>query len=119
VADGQFKLNFHRQVAASGFATVSISSGAPKPLNFTFPPAKPAGFEIWGLRMTRASVQAMADLPQLDLIETGFAADGRRLTHQEKLSTEGLVASLASLLTTCPPPKDVVQQTIPQDRAAK
>jgi hypothetical protein len=63
----------------------------------------------------------MADLPQLDLIETGFAADGRRLAHQEKLSTEGLAASLASMLTTCPPPKDVLpaQQTMPQDRAAK
>jgi hypothetical protein len=120
--NGQFELHFHRQVAAApGFGMVSISSGGPKPLNFTFPPAKPAGFEIWRLRTTRASVRAMADLPQLDLMETGFAADGRRLTHPEKLSTEGLAASLASLLTTCPPPKDVVpmQQTMPQDRAAK
>jgi hypothetical protein len=120
--NGQLELHFHRQVAAApGFGTVSISSGGPKPLHFTFPPAKPAGFEIWGLRVTRASVQAMADLPQLDLIETGFAVDGRRLTHPEKLSTEGLAASLATLLTTCPPPKAVVpmQQTMPQDRAAK
>jgi hypothetical protein len=102
-------------------ASVSISSGGPKPLYFTYPPAKPPGFEIWGLRMTKASVQAMADLPQLDLTETGFAPDGRRLAHPEILSTEGLAASLASLLATCPPQKDVApaQQAMPQDRAAK
>jgi hypothetical protein len=120
--NGQFELDFHRQVAAvSELATVSISSGGPVPLYFTYPPAKLAGFEIWGLRMTRATVQAMADLPELDLLETGAAADSRRLTHPEKLSTEGLVASLASLLSTCPPPKGVapMQQAMPQDRAAK
>jgi hypothetical protein len=118
----QFQLDFQRQVAASSaFATVSISSGGPKPLVFAYPPAKPAGFEIWGQRMTRASVQSLADLPQIDLTETSLAPDGRRLAHPEKLSTEGLAASLTSLLAICPSPKDMapVQQALPQERAAK
>jgi len=119
--NGQLELDFQRQVAAvPGLASVSISSSGPKPLYFIYPPAKPPGFEIWGLRVTRASVQAMADLPQLDLTEAGFAPDGRRLAHSEKLSTEGLAASLASLLATCPAPKDPpLQQVMPQNSAAK
>ena len=57
--------------------------------------------------MTRAAVQSMADLPQIDLTETGSAADGRRLAHPEKLSTEGLAAGLVNLLATCPPQKEL------------
>ena len=50
-----------------------------------------------------------------------YAPDGRRLTRPEKLSTEGLPASLASLLATCPAPKETVplQQATPQNSAAK
>jgi len=117
---GQFQLDFQRQVAAApGLASVSISSGGPKPLYFTYPPARPPGFEIWGLRMTRASVQSMADLPQIDLTATGFAADGRRLGHPEKLSAEVLAAGLVSLLATCPPQKELAPLQQSQDRAAK
>jgi hypothetical protein len=118
----QFQLDFQRQVSASPtFAAISISSGGAKPLAFAFPPAKPAGYEVWGLRMPKSSAQAIADLPQIDLIETANAPDGRRLAHPEKLSTEGLPASLASLLATCPPPKETAppQQAMPQNSAAK
>jgi hypothetical protein len=60
-------------------------------------------------------------LLQIDLTETGIAPDGRRLAHSERLSTEGLAASLTSLLAICPPPKDTaaVQQALPQNRASK
>jgi hypothetical protein len=60
-------------------------------------------------------------LPQIDLIETANAPDGRRLAHPEKLSTEGLPASLASLLAICPAQKETapLQQTLPQNSAAK
>jgi hypothetical protein len=119
---GQLQLDFQRQVAASAaFATVSISNGGPRPLVFVYPPAKPPGFEVWGQRMSRASIQSLADLPQIDLTETSLAPDGRRLTHPEKLSTEGLADALGSLLATCPAQKDMapVQQALPQERAAK
>jgi hypothetical protein len=123
----QFQLDFQRQIAAAPtFAAISISSGSARPLSFAYPPAKPAGYEVWGLRIPKSSAQAIADLAQIDLTETGIAPDGRRLAQAEKLSTEGLTASLASLLATCPAPKDLaqkdmtpLQQPIPQDRAAK
>ncbi|HEV7602759.1 MAG TPA: hypothetical protein VGO49_21210 [Bradyrhizobium sp.] len=60
---------------------------------------------------------AQADLPQIDLTETASAPDGRRLAHPEKLSTEGLPASPASLLATCPPPREATP--LPQNSAAK
>jgi hypothetical protein len=136
----QFQLDFQRQVSAPPLlAAISISGGGEKPYAFAFPPAKPAGYEVWGLRMPRSSVQAIADLPQIDLTETSMGPDGRRLAHPEKLSTEGLSASLAGLLAICPPPKEApskdapqkdlsqkvlappqyLQQTMPQNRAAK
>jgi hypothetical protein len=130
----QFQLDFQRQVTTSPpFAAVSISSGAAKPFTFVFPPSKPAGYEVWGLRMPKSSAQAIADLPQIDLTETANALDGRRLAHGEKLSTEGLAASLASLQGICALPKDAsqkdlpaknaplqyLQETMPQNRAAK
>jgi hypothetical protein len=118
----QFQLDFQRQVSVTpSFATISMSSGGAKPLVFAFPPAKPAGYEVWGLRMPKSSAQAIADLPQIDLIETANALDGRRLAQAEKLSTQGLPASLASLLATCPPPRETVPvpQAMPQNSAAK
>jgi hypothetical protein len=130
----QFQLDFQRQVTTSPpFAAISISSGAAKPFAFVFPPSKPAGYEVWGLRMPKSSAQAIADLPQIDLTETANALDGRRLAHGEKLSTEGLAVSLASLQGICTLPKDpsqknlsqmnaplqYLQETMPQNRAAK
>jgi hypothetical protein len=118
----QFQLDFQRQVSASPtFAAISISSGGAKPLVFVFLPARPAGYEVWGLRMPKSSAQAIAELPEIDLIETANAPDGRRLAHPEKLSTEGLPGSPASLQATCPPPKQTagVPQVAPQNSAAK
>ena len=119
---GQFELDFQRQIAgAPTFATVSISNGGPKPLYFALPPVKPQGFEVWGLRMTRVSLQSLAGLPQFDFTETALAADGHRLAHPEKFSTEGLAGALDSLLATCPAQKDMapLQASGPRDSAAK
>jgi hypothetical protein len=119
----QFQLDFQRQVTASPtLAAISISSGAAKPFAFVFPPAKPAGYEVWGLRMPKSSAQAIADSAQIDLTETAIAPDGRRLAHGEKLSTEGLVASLANLQGICTlakdPSKDALQKDVlPKDLA--
>jgi hypothetical protein len=77
---GQFELDFQRQIAsAPTFATVSISNGGAKPLYFALPPVKPQGFEVWGLRMTRVSLQSLAGLPQFDFTETTLAPDGQRV----------------------------------------
>jgi hypothetical protein len=107
----QFELDFQRPAqATSTFATVAISTGGPKPLYFSFPPAKPAGFEVWGLRINRASLQSIAGLPQFDFTETSLSTDGRRLAHPQKFSAEGLSGALASLVSTCPQRKDVALQ---------
>ena len=111
----QFELDFQRPAAAStNLGSVSISNGGPKPLYFVFPPARLSGFEVWGLRMSRGLIQSLADLPQFDFAETSFASDGRRLSHPAKFSTEGLTAALASLIATCPPPKNMVQRDLLQ-----
>jgi hypothetical protein len=118
----QFQLDFQRQVSVSPIlAAISMSSGGAKPLAFVFPPARPAGYEVWGLRMPKSSAQAIAELLEIDLIETANAPDGHRLAHPEKLSTEGLPGSLASLQATCPSPKETaaIPQVAPQNSAAK
>ena len=89
---------------------------------FTFRPhrSKPPGFDLWGLRMTSASLQSLTALPQFDFTETSQAPDGRRLAHSVKFSSEGLAGALDSLLATCPPPKSAPLQTIgSRDSAAK
>jgi hypothetical protein len=117
----RLELDFQRPAGlASTFDTVSISSDGPKQY-FAFPPSRPPGFEIWGLRMDRRSVQSLADAPEFDFTETSLASDGRRLVHPEKFSAEGLARALASLLATCPAPKDVasVRTNGLRDSAAK
>jgi hypothetical protein len=115
----QFQLDFQREASVSvAVATIAMSSGDAKPFIFAYPPAKPAGYEVWGLRMPKSSVQAIAGLPEIDLTETANALDGRRVSHREKLSTEGLTASLATLQGTCPLPndpssKDVLPKDVP------
>ena len=118
----QFELDFQRPATVStSFATISISNGSPKPLRFAFPPAKPPGFEIWGLRMNGASVQSLAGLHTFDFTETTLAPDGRWLAHAGKFSNEGLTGALADLLATCPPQKGsaTLQTGKPRDSAAK
>jgi hypothetical protein len=114
---GQFQLEFHRPAVSTTttavLPVVSISSGAAKPFIFAFPPAKAAGSEVWGLRLARSSIQTMAGLTELDLAETANALDGRRSSHLEKLSGEGLAQSLDHLVAVCPAPK--AQATFRQD----
>jgi hypothetical protein len=102
----QFELDFQRPAVTNAlFPTVSISNGGPKPFYLSHAPSKPPGSDLWGLRMTKASVQALAELPQFDFTETSQATDGHRLAHSVKFSGEGLSRGLDSLLATCSAPK--------------
>ena len=102
----RFELDFQRPATSLSISsTLSISSRGSASLNFKSPPLKTGGFEIWGLRMTGASVQALAGEPQFDFTETSQAPDGRRRTHTAKFSSEGLAGALDRLLATCPPAK--------------
>jgi hypothetical protein len=109
----QFELNFQRPALAAGatMATVAISGVGPTPQNFNSPPARLQGFEIWALRVTPASVQGLAAMPQFEFTESAQAADGRRVARAAKLSTEGLSNALTTLAATCPPKNMVLRQT--------
>jgi hypothetical protein len=84
-------------------------------------PSKPPGFELWALRITRASLQSLADRSQFDLTEAAPGADGHRLEHVAKISSEGLAGALDSLLATCPPPRNMapLQSIGARDSVAK
>jgi hypothetical protein len=102
----QFELDFRRPAATwSVFPTVAISNGGSAALNFKLAPLKTSGFEIWGLRMNRDSLQALAREPQFDFTETSQAADGRRRAQTSVFSSEGLAGALDRLVATCPPAK--------------
>jgi hypothetical protein len=102
----RFELDFQRPLPANAvFATASLSYGGDRPLGFAYPPRRGAGVEQWGMRLNKASLQPLLDLPQADFTETSLAPDGRRLPHKEKLSSDGLARSLDALLGTCPAAK--------------
>lgn len=106
VSTDQFELDFQRPAATStAFPTVLISNGGATSLYFKSPPLKVQGFEIWGVRLNRASLQSLADVPQFDFTETSQTPDGHRLAHSATFSSEGLAGAVESLLATCPPAK--------------
>jgi hypothetical protein len=119
----QFELDFQRPALAFGsmLPTVAISGIGPTQQHFNWPPAKVQGYEIWALRVTRASVQGLAAVPQFEFTESVQAADGKRVARSAKFSTEGLAGALTTLAATCPPPKNLVlrQAVGTQESAAK
>ena len=118
----QFELNFQRPaVTSSILPTVSISNGGSILQHFRLPPGKTPGFEVWALRMTRASLQALANEPQFEVTETSQAQDGRRRARKAKFSSEGLTGALDRLLASCPPAKPTapLQAVGSRDSAAK
>lgn len=119
----QFELDFQRPAPAFGstLPTVAISGVGPTPQHFNWPPAKVQGYEIWALRVTRASVQGLAAASQFEFTESVQAADGKRVARSAKFSTEGLAGALTTLAESCPPPKNLVlrQAVGTQESAAK
>jgi hypothetical protein len=115
----RFELDFQRPAqAVSNLNPVSILLNA-KPLYFTYPPARASGFEVWGVRMTRASVQSLRDQPQFEFTETVVASGGQRVPQIARLSSEGWAVALDHLAATCPAPKNPLpsQTTASRDRA--
>jgi hypothetical protein len=118
----QFELDFQRPTGTSSmFPTILISNSGSISLYFKSAPVRSPGFEIWSLRVTGASLQALANEPEFDLTETSQAQDGRRRAHKTKFSSEGLAGALDRLLASCPPAKTIapVQATGSQESAAK
>jgi len=117
----QFELDFQRPaVTSSTLPTMLISNGGSLSMFFRSVPVRTPGFEIWGLRMTRDSLQALAKEPEFDLTET-LQQDGRRRALKAKFSSQGLAGALDRLLATCPPAKATapVQASGSRESAAK
>jgi len=102
----RFELDFQRPMPANAvFATASLSYGGAIPFSFTYPPRRAAGLEQWGMRLNKASLAPLLDLPQVEFTETSLAPDGRQVPHREKVSSDGMARSLEALLGTCPAAK--------------
>jgi hypothetical protein len=116
----QFELDVQRRAETDTImATVTMASGEQKPQFFTAGRSKLPGYEIWGLRMNRASVHSLAGLSQFELTVTSQTPDGHRLAHVVKLSSEGLAVALDSLIVTCPPAKSPLTPMASRDGASK
>jgi hypothetical protein len=116
----QFELDLQRAaLTGSAFPTLAISTGTSMAQYFKSPPARLQGFEIWGLRMNKESVQSLLSEPQFNFTETSQVPGGTRSARTAKLSSEGLGRALASLNETCPPPKNIaLRQTVGAGEAA-
>ncbi len=118
----RFELDVQRPATANPtFSSVAIVGDGAKPLYFSYPPAKASGFEVWGMRMAKASVQSLPGLPQVEFTESSVAADGHRVRQSMKLSSDGLPGALDSLIASCPPSRRPTpsQTTASRDRAEK
>jgi hypothetical protein len=102
----RFALDFQRPVRAG--ALVSIAHGGATPVYFNGPSLVGNGsnFEQWGMRLIRSRLDSLVDQPQIEIIETAAAADGRMVPQATKLSNDGWARALESLLATCPPARE-------------
>jgi hypothetical protein len=116
----QFELDFQRKAVGNAiFPAVSMSDGGAKPRFFVAGRSNLSGSEIWVLRMDRASIRSLASLAQFEFAETWQTADGQRVAHAAKFSSEGLSGALESLVATCPPAKPGTAPLASRDSAAK
>ncbi len=118
----RFELDVQRPATVNPtFSSVAIAGGGGKRQYFSYPPAKASGFEVWGMRMAKASVQSLLELAQVEFMESSVAADGHRIPQSMKLSSEGLSGALDSLIATCAPSKNPTpsQTVVSRDRAEK
>lgn len=113
-----FELDFQRpQTPRVAQSLIAVSGGGP-PTFLSLGQVKVPEAELWGARMTRASVQLLSDSSQTDFTETMVAADGRKTPVTQKLSNEGLAEALGKLTATCPAPPPQ-QRVDTRDQAAK
>ncbi len=102
----QFEVHLLRPAAAAESSMkISIAGEAGKPLTFISPPIRTSGVDAWGLRLSKAQVQALAARPDIELSEASVGSEGRRVSQSTRLSVEGFPAALATLLSTCPVPR--------------
>jgi hypothetical protein len=114
----RFALDFQRPKPVAGMHTVAIAHGGASPVYFNGPVERAGGFEQWGMWLMRSRLDALVDHPQIEIIETSVAADGRLMPQPVKLSNEGWTEALKALLVSCAPPKNTAVWVTPSGEAA-
>ena len=100
-----FRLEYQFQNASDGNVTaIGLSDEASQSFNFGSSRILSAGFETWQLRLSRDDLKSLAAWPHIDLTETSSGQDSQPSLHVEKLSADGLTASVAQLVAACPLP---------------
>ena len=120
----RFELDVQRPATVNPtFSSVAIAGGGGKPQYFSYPPAKASGFEVWGMRMAKASVQSLLELAQVKVSPSRRPPRrvDSRIPQSMKLSSEGVSGALDSLIATCAPSKNPTpsQTVVSRDRAGK
>jgi len=73
----QFELDFQRPRAMSSvLPSVAVPGGSTKPQYLMSASVKSSASDLRAMRMTRASIHALAEQPELDLIEASQTPDG-------------------------------------------
>jgi hypothetical protein len=97
----RFALDFQRPIPAAGIASVSIAHSGASAVYFSGPTKGPS-VEQWSMGLIRSRLDALVNHPQIDIIETSVAADGRLVPRTTKLSNEGWAGAIETLLASCP-----------------
>lgn len=116
-----FELDFQRPSGNSSvIATIQISNSGSMTQFYKSAAVGTGGFELWGVRVPRDSLQALIDEP-LEITETLQTQDGRRRARKTRFSSDGMAGALDRLLATCPPAKsaNAIPAAITRESAAK
>ncbi len=97
----RFTLDFQRPIPPAGLTSVSLAHSGASAVYFNGP-TRALGVEQWGMGLIRSRLDALVNHPEIDIIETSVAADGRLVPRTTKLSNEGWASAIGSLTASCP-----------------
>ncbi len=95
-----FSFDFLRPARAG--ALVAISHHGASPVYFSGPLISGTNFEQWGMRLIRSRLESLVNQPQIEMIESSLASDGRTVSQTTKLSNEGWRGAMEPLVAHCP-----------------
>ena len=112
-----FSFDFQRPTRAGALVAVAHGGGTPVYFNGPLSVGSGSSFEQWGMRLIHSRLESLVDQPQIEIIETSHASDGRSIPLTTKLSNEGWARAMDSLLASCPPARGAVM--VPSSEVSK
>jgi len=103
-----FSFDFQRPTRAGALVAVAHGGGSPVYFNGPLSAGSGSSFEQWGMRLIHSRLESLVDQPQIEIIETSLASDGRSVPQTTKLSNDGWTHAMESLLASCPPARGAV-----------